>query len=265
MDTETLKSMTSTRTTRTKHYAQAVPAYYEACKGLYAMAPTASFHFATFTAEQGPQDVFEACADLDRRLADEGRFKPGDKVLDLGCGIGGPALNIAAHSGASVTGINITPFQIEIAQARAKEQGLDDRVRFVEGDFMNMPFEDNWFDAAYALEAACHAPDMEALFREVARVVKPGGLFLGQDECCKNEISSEEYDEFIEPINRANALPHLLQLRDYSPLLSSAGFIIEVAESLFDRGNIVPFVEFLANQLHGADQPDISDVIGDAA
>ncbi|KAL2329327.1 hypothetical protein Fmac_022754 [Flemingia macrophylla] len=70
-------------------------------------------------------------------------LKPGQKVLDVGCGIGGPLREISRFSSTSITGLNNNEYQITRAKA----------------DFMKMPFPDNSFDAVYAIEATCHAPD----------------------------------------------------------------------------------------------------------
>ena len=98
-------------------------------------------------------------------------------VLDVGCGVGGPARNICRFTGAAVTGLNNNQFQVERATIKARNEHLYPRVAFVKGDFMAMPFEDGAFDAAFAIEATCHAPDRIGVFSEVFRSLKPGGLF----------------------------------------------------------------------------------------
>ncbi|PIN08616.1 SAM-dependent methyltransferase [Handroanthus impetiginosus] len=94
-------------------------------------------------------------------------LKPGQKVLDIGCGIGGPLREISRFSYTSITGLNNSEYQISRAKA----------------DFMNMPFPDNSFDAAYAIEATCHAPDVVACYKEICRVLKPGQCFAAYEWC----------------------------------------------------------------------------------
>lgn len=101
----------------------------------------------------------------------------GARVLDVGCGVGGPAREIAQFTGAHVTGINNNDYQIERARIYTKKRGLSNLVDFVKGDFMHLPFEDNTFDMVYAIEATVHAPSLADVYTEIARVLKPGGTF----------------------------------------------------------------------------------------
>ncbi|KAE9447869.1 hypothetical protein C3L33_20233, partial [Rhododendron williamsianum] len=80
-------------------------------------------------------------------------------VLDVGCGIGGPLREIARFSMTSITGLNNNEYQITRGKELNRKAGLDKTCDYVKADFMKMPFPDNSFDAAYALEATCHAPD----------------------------------------------------------------------------------------------------------
>jgi SAM-dependent methyltransferase len=63
-------------------------------------------------------------------------IKPGMKVLDVGCGVGGPAREIVKFTGAHVTGLNITEYQVERARVYADKEGLSHKLKFVQGDFM---------------------------------------------------------------------------------------------------------------------------------
>jgi len=74
-----------------------------------------------------------------------------------------------------------TPVAAQVVRATAKTaaMGLSSQVDFTKGDFMKPPFEDATFDAAYAIEATCHAPDRTGCFSEIYRTLKPGGVFGG--------------------------------------------------------------------------------------
>ncbi|BAT91289.1 hypothetical protein VIGAN_06260800, partial [Vigna angularis var. angularis] len=77
----------------------------------------------------------------------------------------------------SITGLNNNAYQIKRARELTCDTGLEKTCNFVEGDFMKMPFPDNSFDATYAIESTCHAPDAHACYKEIFRV-KPGGWFV---------------------------------------------------------------------------------------
>ena len=184
---------------RTANYQRMVVAYFDRVTDTYRRAWGDSFHFALFS---GAETLPEAMVATERRLADEGGFRPGMRVLDIGCGVGGPALNIAEHSGAHVTGVNIVPHQVEIARRRAAERGLAERTHFEVADGMSMPFPDGAFDAVYIFEAGCHMPDKARFYVECARVLRPGGVFLGNEWLQRDGLTASEAAQHIEPICR---------------------------------------------------------------
>lgn len=104
-----------------------------------------------------------------------------DHVLDVGCGIAGPARMLAAETGCTVTGLDLTPAFCETARALNEITGLADQVEIVEGSATDMPFEDEAFDHAITLHASMNIEDKPALYAEVARVLSPGGRFLLYD------------------------------------------------------------------------------------
>jgi sterol 24-C-methyltransferase len=222
--------------TRTANYRPMVVSYFDRVTDTYRRAWGDSFHFALFW---GDEPLAEAMVATERALADEGGFGPGMRVLDVGSGVGGPALNIAEHSGAHVTGVNITPHQVEIARRRAAERGLADRARFEVADAMSMPFADGSFDAVYIFDAGCHMPDKARFYAECARVLRPGGVFLGNDWLQRDGLSPAEVAEHIEPICRYFAVPHLASLGELERHLLAAGLSVEVVEDVSKRGNIL--------------------------
>jgi len=99
----------------------------------------------------------------------------GKSFLDIGCGRGRVAAHIASHSGAKVTGINIDPTQIQLGRENAENIGLTDKLNFVHQSFNDpYPFEDETFDGIYEIQALSYTKDMNALFKEWYRVLKPG-------------------------------------------------------------------------------------------
>lgn len=120
----------------------------------------------------------------------------GQKVLDVGCGVGGPAREICRFTDCHITGLNNNDYQVDRGNHYAKTQGLADKVNFVKGDFMQMDFEDESFDAVYAIEATVHAPSFEGVYGEIYRVLKPGGMF-GVYEWVMTDV----YDE-TNPLHR---------------------------------------------------------------
>lgn len=99
----------------------------------------------------------------------------------MGCGVGGPLREIAKFSGAHVVGLNNNVYQITRGEVLNAKAGLASTCSFVKADFMNIPKEADTFDAVYQIEATCHAPDATACYKEILRVLKPGGVFSGYE------------------------------------------------------------------------------------
>jgi len=105
----------------------------------------------------------------------------GKDVLDIGCGIGGPARMMAARSDARITGVDLTPQFVEAARELSAMTGVGDRVRFEVASATSLPFADAVFDIATLLHVGMNIPDKTGLFREAARVLRKGGVFAIYD------------------------------------------------------------------------------------
>src|SRR5260370_1296930 len=110
-------------------------------------------------------------------IAEAMRIAPGMHLLDVGCGIGGPARDFATHRGVRVTGIDLTPELIDAARALTARLHLNDHVSFECGSALRMPFADASFDGAYIFHVGMNIGEKGRLFGEVRRVLKPGGVF----------------------------------------------------------------------------------------
>lgn len=100
----------------------------------------------------------------------------GDRVLDVGCGVGIAPIFIAKQFGCHVTGVDITPLMIKRAEERAAREGAQLRTDFRVADMHFLPFEDNVFDSAIAESVLSFSHDKVRLVNELARVVEPGGV-----------------------------------------------------------------------------------------
>lgn len=108
---------------------------------------------------------------------DQLEFTSAHLLLDVGCGLGG-ASRLAAHRyGARITGIDLTQEFVETGRTLCDWVGLGDRVTLRHGSALAMPFEEASFDGAYMMHVGMNIADKEALFREVARMLKPGAAF----------------------------------------------------------------------------------------
>jgi len=128
-----------------------------------ALAPLDHFHARGF-----PASV---------ELGDAMPIEAGHRLLDIGCGIGGPARYYAERFACHVTGIDITEDFIDAAKNLTELVGLEDSVELHLGDGSRLPFPDSSFDGAYAQHVTMNIEDRSSFFSEVARVLKPGTFF----------------------------------------------------------------------------------------
>ncbi len=99
-------------------------------------------------------------------------------------------MEIARFSGANIVGINSNTHQIERARTLTAEAGLSHLAEYVHGDFMDVDAPDNAFDAVYAIEATCYAPDKRSIYSEVLRLLKPGAPFAAYEWCLTDRFDA---------------------------------------------------------------------------
>jgi ubiquinone/menaquinone biosynthesis C-methylase UbiE len=104
--------------------------------------------------------------------------KAGDRLLDIGSGLGGPARWLARHFRCRVVGVDLTPEFCEAATLLAQRTETTAAVEFHVGDALTLPFVDGSFDGAYSMNVSMNIADKPAFYREVLRVLKPGGWLL---------------------------------------------------------------------------------------
>ncbi len=222
---------------RTDRYAEMVEAYYELATPYYRALWTDSFHLTWFGAGQS---LPEAQLAEEHWLADRGGFKSGDRLIDVGCGVGGPSATIARYTGAHVTGVNISGIQVELARTRPMGPELRSLLEFVRADAMDLPFGPGEFDGAFSIEALCHTPDKRLAYAQISRVLKPGSAFVGTDWFQADDVCEADRVRWIEPICQTTAMPHLLPFGELRPGLEEAGFEVDAISEYREHGAVEP-------------------------
>lgn len=149
-------------------------------------------------------------------------------VLDLGSGLGGPARTLAETYHCDVTGIDLTDEFCEAASTLSTWLGLEDKLKFLQGDATSLPFPDEYFDAVMTIHVAMNIPAKDKMYSESRRTLKPGGRFAVYDV-----IQGEGGDvHFPVPWARDASISHLVTHEEMQSLLSGAGFrILETQDS----------------------------------
>jgi sterol 24-C-methyltransferase len=232
---------------RLAKYTTVVNHYYDVATDFYEWGWGKSFHFAPCgVGESLEQSVARHEYFLSNKLG----LHEGMRVLDVGCGVGGPMMAIARFSGAEVTGLNNNAYQISRGTEHVRRAGLSDRCSFLKADFMHIPMPDGSYDAVYEIEATCHAPDRTACYSEINRVLKDGGLFSGFEWCMTDKYDAQNPEHRLVKHNIAigDGLPDIISTDDVLASLKGAGFeILEVRDlAIVNDANPVPWYAPLA-------------------
>jgi phosphoethanolamine N-methyltransferase len=143
---------------------------------------------------------------------------PGMRVLDVGCGLGGSAFYMAERYGVEVFGIDLSTNMVRMAQVRGQAAGLDQQVRFAQGDILDFT-TDAPFDRIYSRDVFLHIHDKVRLLRVIWQLLAPGGRLLFTDYCCGEGAKSPGFAAYI----RQRAYD-LRTVAAYHDLLVQAGF-----------------------------------------
>lgn len=143
-------------------------------------------------------------------------LNPTSHLLDLGCGIGGPARFFAKTYGCKVTGIDLSEFNCLTAKQRTKEAGLDHLVNFLHGDALDVPLPQESFTHVFGCEAWCYFPDKVQLYRAAHQALKPGGIIAFLEAACESPVRLNT-EEHLAPV-------HYESIADYTLMLQEAGF-----------------------------------------
>lgn len=208
-----------------------VDTFYNLVTDIYEWRWGQSFHFSPSIPGKSHREAMRLHEVI---FADLIQVKPGDKVLDVGCGVGGPMRSIAAHSGSNIVGITINEYQVNRAVEYNRKAGLDSLCSVVLGNFLEMPFDDGSFDGAYSIEATCHAPKLEEVYAETFRVLKPGGLFVSSEWVTTDKYvaGNQEHVDIVLGIERGNALPGLRHYTDIAETARKVGFEVVMEKNL---------------------------------
>lgn len=121
------------------------------------------------------------------------QLSPGSSVLEIGCGSGGYAVDLAKRIGCRITGFEINASGVQTATALAEKEEVSDIARFEQHDASaSLPYEDNSFDAAFSTDVMCHVPHRKQVLTNTREVLKPGGRFVFSDALVIGGVVSNE-------------------------------------------------------------------------
>lgn len=146
----------------------------------------------------------------------------GKSVLDVGSGLGGPAFTLVQDHGAGhVTGIDVESDLVETSRETRERLGLTDRIDFQCVEPGPLPFADQHFDVVFSKDSIIHIPDKAAFYRDVHRVLKPGGRVAVSDWFCGTEPFTAEMDAWLEATGLSF---EFAPIGDFVGIVEDAGF-----------------------------------------
>lgn len=184
-------------------------------------------------------------------LAHRAFLKPGDRVLDVGSGLGGSARFLASEYKCRVSGIDITKEYIDVANVLAELTGLEEEIEFRQASALDLPFEDNAFHAAWTEHVQMNVADKRTFYGEIARVTRPGGQLLFHD------IFKGENEPIHYPVPWADdeSINFLAAPEEIREILEKLGFSIQTWEDK-SRASLEWF-EQVVEKLQDKDPPPL--------
>lgn len=189
-------------------------------------------HYGVF--EDASEDLGSATRRLTHMMIDAARIESGLAVLDVGCGTGAPACDLA-ELGALVTGITTSSAGVELARARAAAAGLAGRAIFEQRDGTDNGFEPQSFDRVWVLESSHLMRERDRLISECARVLAPGGRMALCDIVRRRPIDLIEVRRLRRPLTLLRAVfgdARMEPLAEYARLAGASGLVVEEMRDL---------------------------------
>lgn len=209
----------------TSTLSEQIQQFYDASSGLWEQVWGEHMHHGYYGADGKTQkERRQAQIDLIEELLKWAGITKAEKILDVGCGIGGSSLYLAEKFGAEATGITLSPVQANRAKERSRVAQIS--ANFQVADALNMPFEDNSFDLVWSLESGEHMPDKQKFLAECYRVLKPGGTFIMATWCHRPTdqvpLTIDDRKRLAE-IYRVYCLPYVISLPEYTAIAQEVG------------------------------------------
>ena len=218
-------------------------AHYDRVTAAWKFLLGEDLHYGVF--DTGEEPLEAATAALTQRMVDAADLAPGLDVLDVGCGTGAPACELASRHGVRVLGITTSTEGVRLATERARDVGLADLARFEQRDGTDNGLPAASFDRVWVLESSHLMRDRNALVAECARVLRPDGRVVLCDIVARRDLPFPEVKRLLKEFTLLRAVfgdAHMLPLERYGELAGAAGLasveLVDLTEATlptFDR------------------------------
>jgi ubiquinone/menaquinone biosynthesis C-methylase UbiE len=211
--------------------------YTEAGMDYRAWSRAFNMHFGYWRPWMNPFALEPMLEQMSREVFRRLDLADGDRVLDLGCGVGAPARTLVAERAVAVTAVTKVAWQIAMAKRLSEDTTPRGSVDWTLGDYTALELPDGAYQAAFSIEASCHAhgADKEPFVREAARVLAPGARLVIADGFMKKERIPGWYRSMLERMTRSWAVERFADLGAFTACLEGHGLAVERVEDISYR------------------------------
>jgi cyclopropane fatty-acyl-phospholipid synthase-like methyltransferase len=238
-----------------------VATHYDAVESQLASVLMAGhMHLGYWQDDSDTANLFEGALALTKVMIAQTRIETGQRFCDFGCGVGGPALELALAKGCAIEGITLSAFQADAAQKAARRLGLDNQVRFVQGNVVDYPLPAESFDGAWFFESIFHMGHGPAL-TAAHRALKAGAYLHIADLTATNHLHPRG-DGFANSPGAEWVLGAYETATSYPETLRAHGF--ELVEYIDISPHVMPMLVSKLKQSLTQHRKVIVDAVGEA-
>ncbi len=184
---------------------------------------------------EGDESALAAQLNLTNTMASLVGLQANERVLDVGCGMGGSSMHLARTIGCDVTGLTLSPFQARWAKGMALLRRLRQKTHFFCQDAETADFEPESFDVLWSIECTEHLFDKAAFFERAARWLKPGGRVVICAWLAGNVENNEVARQQVYDVCEGFFCPSLGTFEDYSSWMADAGLMVSATHDWTQR------------------------------
>jgi tocopherol O-methyltransferase len=179
--------------------------------------------------ERGDETKEQAQDELVRYLASEAGLARESRGLDIGCGMGASSVWLARELGCRMTGVTLSPVQVQVARELAAREGVE--ADFQLQDAETMAFEEP-FDFAWMVGVLGHMADQRAFLTRSSALLRPGGRFVLADWVASPHLTPADRERWVEPVLEGMLMPDIATVESYVEWLESSGYRVRMFKDI---------------------------------